>query len=89
MTPEMLTSIRELDSRFTNGIQVRLLWCEYSGGVWVSVLDTASRDAFCVEVHQDERPLDVFDHPYAYAAYRGIPTVPPSRAVENDQALAA
>ena len=89
MTPETLTSIRELDSRFNDGFQVTLLWCSHSGQLWVSVLDTKSRDAFCVEVHEGERPLDVFHHPYAYASQRGIVTVPRAAAHEADQARAA
>jgi len=89
MTPEILTSIRELDSRFTNGIQVRLLWCQHDDRAWVSVVDTASRDVFCVEVHEGERPLDVFHHPYAYASLHGVLTEPHSLAGEADPALAA
>lgn len=89
MTPETLTSIRELDSRLTDGFQVRLLWCSHSGHVWVSVLDTKSGEAFCVEVHQGDRPLDVFHHPYAYAGHRGIVTSRRTAASEADQALAA
>jgi hypothetical protein len=73
MTPEGLTSIRELDSRFNDGFQVRLLWCADTGQVWVSVLDTKSRDAFCVDVQTGDRPFDVFHHPYAYAG-RGGPS---------------
>ena len=33
-----------------------------------------SRNAFTVEVRDGERALDVFHHPYAYAALRGIET---------------
>jgi hypothetical protein len=32
-------------------------------------------DAFSVEVRDDERALDVFHHPYAYAATRRAPRV--------------
>ncbi|HLY51268.1 MAG TPA: hypothetical protein VKR21_18895 [Solirubrobacteraceae bacterium] len=89
MTPETLTSIRELDSRFNDGFQVRLLWCSHTGRVWVSVLDTRSEDTFRVEVYEADRPLDVFHHPYAYAGQRGIATIPRPAASEADQALAA
>jgi hypothetical protein len=89
MTPAILTSIRELDSRFTNGIQVRLLWSQHDDSTWVSVIDTVSRDAFCVEVHEDERALDVFHHPYAYAGHHGIVTMPRATAGEAGWALAA
>ncbi len=31
---------------------------------------------FCMDVREHERPLDVFRHPYAYAAHHGInPTI--------------
>lgn len=72
MTTRVLTSIRELNARVTDGIQVRLLWCQHDGTLWVAVLNTRAGGAFCVEVHDGERPLDVFHHPYAYAAHHGI-----------------
>jgi hypothetical protein len=69
MTAESLTSVRELDCRWTNGIQVRLLWREFDGRVSVAVVDTRSRDSFRLDVPDGERPLDVFYHPFAYAAH--------------------
>ena len=76
MTAEILTSIRELDSRVTDGIQVRLLWCKHDESLWVAVLDTKSGGSLRIPVNDDERPLDVFHHPYAYAAHHGITTIP-------------
>lgn len=72
MTAEILTLVRELDERVSNGIQVRLLWCELDDTVWVVVVDTRSGDTFRLEVARDERPLDVFNHPFAYAAAAGV-----------------
>jgi hypothetical protein len=89
MTPETLTSVRELDSRVSDGIQVKLLWCECDGRLWVTVVDEKSRDAFCVEVREHDRPLEVFHHPFAHAGYRGIMTTPPSAFGEADAAMAA
>ncbi len=84
MTAEVLTSIRELDSRMTDGIHVRLLWCEHDGTLWVTAVSAKTGDAFHVEVHDGERPLDVFHHPFAYAAHHGVETsalvVPDSEA---------
>jgi hypothetical protein len=57
-----------------DGIQVRLLWCEHDGRLWVSVLDNKTGDSFALQVRDDERPLDVFHHPYAYAAHQDIDT---------------
>jgi hypothetical protein len=68
MTPEMLTSIRELHRRVNDGIQVRLLWCQETGRLFVAVNDHKAGEAFSVEVPEGKRPLEVFDHPYAYAA---------------------
>ena len=34
--------------------------------------NTKTGDAFHVEVRDGERPLDVFHHPYAYAAHHGV-----------------
>ena len=68
MSPEMLTSMRELDSRTNDGLHVRLLWCEGSGRVYVAVDDRKSGGAFSVEVPDGEHAMRVFHHPFAYAA---------------------
>jgi hypothetical protein len=68
MTAEMLTSLRELNSRTSDGIQVRLLWCQGNGRVLVAVNDHKTGEAFSVEVPDGKRALHVFNHPYAYAA---------------------
>ena len=59
--------VRELDHRHADGIDVRLLWDPSDDRVWVSVFDSRSGDAF--EIQADPaRTLDVFRHPFAYAA---------------------
>jgi hypothetical protein len=72
MTAETAITIRELDSRSGDGIHVRLLWCELNGRVSVSVTDTKQREAFTLPVRDGERALDVFHHPYAFAAHHGV-----------------
>jgi hypothetical protein len=72
MTVDSLTSIRELDCRWTNGVQIRLLWCQSDGRVSVAVMDTRSRESFRIDVPDGERPLDVFYHPFAYAAHQRV-----------------
>lgn len=67
MIPELLTSMRELRSRVNNGIHVRLLCCECDGRLFVAVNDHRTGDAFSVEVPENKRALQVFDHPYTYA----------------------
>jgi hypothetical protein len=59
---------RELDSRTNDGIQVRLLWYPNDNHVSVTVIDTRGGEAFNLEIRDGQRPLDVFRHPYAYAA---------------------
>lgn len=87
MTSEALSSIRELDSRVSDGIHVKLLWCQDGGGLWVDVADARSQEAFSIQLREGDRPLDVFHHPYAYAYQRGISTrVEPSHV---DERLAA
>lgn len=41
---------------------------------WVAVIDTRTADSFRLEVHDGEGPVDVFNHPYAYAALHGVQT---------------
>jgi hypothetical protein len=72
MTADSPTSLRELDCRWTNGIQVRLLWCQFDGRVSVAVVDTRSRESFRIDVPDGEHPLDVFYHPFAYAAHQRV-----------------
>ena len=66
MSPELLTSIRELHSRENGSIHVRLLWCKDADRVFVAVNDHNTGEAFSVEVPEGEPALQVFHHPYAY-----------------------
>ena len=63
---------RELDSRASGGIHVRLLWHPHDGHVSVAVDDIKTGESFVLLVRDGERALDVFCHPYAYAASRGL-----------------
>jgi hypothetical protein len=65
---------RELDRRSVDGIEVLLLWCADSDRLAVSVSDEKTGTGFLIDVREDERPLDVFRHPFAYAAWRRIRT---------------
>lgn len=68
MSPQILNTMRELDSRTNDGILVRLLWHEHDGRLAVTVDDGKTGDAFAIEVHDRKRALDVFHHPFVYAA---------------------
>ena len=76
----MTSTLRELDHRTSDGIDVWLLWREQDNRVLVAVTDEKTGDRFVIEVPEGERVLDVFEHPYAYAAYFGIDTRSPVAA---------
>jgi hypothetical protein len=59
-----------LASRKNAGIRVRLLWAEDTNTAAVVVHDDSTDDQF--ELLVEANPLDVYEHPYAYAAWRGI-----------------
>jgi hypothetical protein len=62
----------ELDTRTTDGIEVRLLWNKAEDRVTVTARDVRSGEFFEVAVRDHESALDVFHHPYAYAAFHGV-----------------
>jgi hypothetical protein len=71
---------RELASRAADGVEVGLFWSAASGDrLLVVVDDTHSGDLFELEVSGAEA-LDAFEHPYAYAAHRGVRYAVASRA---------
>jgi hypothetical protein len=74
----LVDHMRELHSRVSDGIHVRLLWHRHDDRVAVAVDDAKTGDAFTIDVRDDERVLDVFHHSYAYAAFRGIETRAPA-----------
>jgi hypothetical protein len=45
-----------------------MLWHQSDGHLSVEVNDTKTGEAFELPIHDCERALDVFHHPYAYAA---------------------
>ena len=71
MNTATLTSMRELDSRESGGVHVRLLWDPDENQTAVVVLDRTTGESFNVEVRPGDRAVDVFHHPFAYAARHG------------------
>ena len=59
----------ELAHRESDGIEVTLVWDTGVDGRTVYVLDSRSGEQLIVPVERDN-PLDVFYHPFAYAAAR-------------------
>ena len=64
-------TLRELDHRHNDGIDVWLLWREADNRVLVSVADARTGNRFTIEVPAGEPALEVFHHPFAYAANEG------------------
>jgi hypothetical protein len=61
-----------LAERKNAGIQVTLLWAEDKNSVAVLVHDDSTGDQFELSVEPGTNALDTFEHPYAYAAWRGV-----------------
>jgi hypothetical protein len=62
---------RELDHRHADGLDVWLIWQRRDDGLTVVVRDQRSGRGFDLDVG-DAPPLDVFRHPFTYAAKRGF-----------------
>ena len=62
---------RELAYRANDGIEVVLLWQQGTDDLLVRVADQRSRAYFELGARPDQA-LDVFNHPYAHAAFRGL-----------------
>jgi hypothetical protein len=82
--PTVTSLLRELDHRRSDAIDVWLLWREDDGQVLVSVADEKTGDRFTIELREGDRALDVFEHPYAYAAWYGIDTRSEAQPVSFD-----
>jgi hypothetical protein len=61
-----------LAKRENAGIQVTLLWAQDTNSVAVLVHDDSTDDQFEMSVEPGANALDTFEHPYAYAAWRGV-----------------
>jgi hypothetical protein len=63
---------RELAYRAGDGVEVVLFWQEDTDELTVAVSDARSGAYFEIAAAPDQA-LDVFNHPYAHAAFRGLP----------------
>jgi hypothetical protein len=66
------TDTRELDYRMADGVEVALLWHPSRDFVSVVVSDARIDRSFELVLDERDNALDVFHHPYAYAAHRGL-----------------
>lgn len=72
MTTAATPRVRELDHRSTDGLEVTLLWNASEDVASVAVVDAKTGEAFELVLEAGDDALDVFHHPYAYAARRGL-----------------
>jgi hypothetical protein len=63
---------RELAYRASEGVEVVLFWHQSTDELTVAVSDERSGAYFELAAAPDQA-LDVFNHPYAHAAFRGLP----------------
>ena len=64
-------TLKELDCRSGDRIEVSLLWSPESGQLAVVVIDEVAGEEFAMEVEPSEA-LEVFRHPFAYAHKRPL-----------------
>jgi hypothetical protein len=67
-TITLQANVRELSFREGDGIQVQLLWIPATNALSVLVTDTRTDESFEVSA-PPAKALDVFEHPFAYAAH--------------------
>jgi hypothetical protein len=72
MAGNVAVPYRELAYRASDGIEVVLSWHQGTDELLVSVSDERSGADFELAAGPDQ-VLDVFNHPYAHAAFRGLP----------------
>jgi hypothetical protein len=73
VTTRLAAGISELSSRSANGIDVALLWQHRDNTtVVVVVVDQRSGESLVLDVGEDDNALDIFNHPYAFAAQRRV-----------------
>lgn len=63
---------RELAHRVNDGLEVILFWQKRTDELTVTVSDERGGAYFELAAAPDQA-LDVFNHPYAHAAFRGLP----------------
>jgi hypothetical protein len=72
----------ELAEREHDGVSVALYWTRGTDALAVTVDDATTGDYFELVLADNERPLDVYYHPFAYARARGIELIGDRRGVE-------
>ena len=78
-TSDFTDTVKELDARTADGIDVRLFWHPVSEAISIAVFDSTREEVFEFVIEPGDA-LDAFNHPFAYAAFQGIPFQAPVRA---------
>ena len=78
MAGDATNPYRELAYRVNDGVEVVLFWQQNTDDLTVAVWNARSGAYFELAAAPDQA-LDVFNHPYAHAAFRGLPYVDASR----------
>jgi phosphopantothenate synthetase len=71
MAADNSTDYRELAQRASDGVEVTLYWHETRAELTVRVSDQRGGASFELAADPDQA-LDVFYHPFSYAASRGV-----------------
>lgn len=83
LRPKTPATTRELDSRTSDGIHVRLLWHPDDGQVSVAVDDTKTGEVFELPVGDRDSAVEVFHHPFAFADRRHRAAQPSARPASD------
>jgi hypothetical protein len=65
------STFTELAQRTGDNLAVSLLWRQEDNRLRIVVTDSAAGQEFELDAHP-ENALDIFHHPFAYAAFRGL-----------------
>jgi hypothetical protein len=76
---------RELARRMSHGVEVVLFWHHCTDELTVTVLDERIGTYYELAA-QPHQALDVFDHPYAHAAFQGLTFQEASSGLVGDAA---
>jgi hypothetical protein len=87
-TPTTSSEPRELASRANDGLEVTLFWIQSTNRLVVSVSDTKTGDRFALPA-EASNALDVFYHPFAHAARKGVEYTAALREPHCDEAARA
>jgi hypothetical protein len=85
---ERSATYTELAQRTGDRVAVSLLWRREDNRLKVAVADTSTGEAFELDAHP-ENALDIFYHPFAYAAFRGLDRVETAASRASIQAREA